>query len=246
MSLESLLKQFGFSVNEAKVYFAALEAGLASAQEIAKNAGVKRTTAYSVLDYLVNRGLIGKSEVRGKARYLAEPPNKLLSLTKELEERIARALPELEAIYNKTEVKPKIIFFEGDEAIQNVYDDTLKEKPEEILEWNTDAYFEKFSQNHGYIDKRMALKIKAKRMAGQNSVWHLKHKPYDDIEFAETIIVPKDIFWPQIEVNIYGNKVAFMNYAENMSVIIESKAIADAMRQVYQLSWLGAKTVEIK
>lgn len=246
MALEGLLKQFGFSVNEAKVYFATLEAGLASAQEIAKKAGVKRTTAYSVLDYLVNRGLIGKSEVRGKARYLAEPPDKLLSLAKELEEKITKALPELEAIYNKNEVKPKIVFFEGDEAIQNVYDDTLKEKPEEILEWNTDAYFEKFSQNHGYIDKRTALKIKAKRMAGQNSVWHLKHKQFDDIEFAETIIIPKDIFWPQIEVNIYNNKIAFMNYAENMSVIIESKAIADAMRQVYKLSWLGAKTIEIK
>ena len=177
---------------------------------------------------------------------MGEPHDKLLSLAKELESRITKALPELEAIYNKNEVKPKIVFFEGDEAIQNVYDDTLKEKPEEILEWNTDAYFEKFSQNHGYIDKRTALKIKSKRMAGQNSIWHLKHKPFDDIELAETLIVPKDSFWPQIEVNIYNNKIAFINYAENMSVIIESKAIADAMRQIYKLSWIGAKTMEIK
>ena len=83
-------------------------------------------------------------------------------------------------------------------------------------------------------------------MAGQNSIWHLKHKPFDDIELAETIIVPKDSFWPQIEVNIYNNKIVFMNYAENMSVIIESKAITDAMRQIYKLSWIGAKTMEIK
>jgi hypothetical protein len=53
--------------------------------------------------------------------------------------------------------------------------------------------------------------------------------------------VDKKIFNPKIEVNIYNNKIAFMNYAENMSVIIESKPIADAMRQAYELSWLGAK-----
>jgi hypothetical protein len=55
--------------------------------------------------------------------------------------------------------------------------------------------------------------------------------------------VPKDKFWPGIEVNIYNNKVAFLNYAEKMSVIIESPAIAEAMRQVYELSWRGAEII---
>ena len=58
--------------------------------------------------------------------------------------------------------------------------------------------------------------------------------------------MPRDQFWPQIEVNIYGNKIAFLSYTENMSVIIESKAIADAMRQAYELSWIGAKKMEVR
>ena len=49
-----------------------------------------------------------------------------------------------------------------------------------------------------------------------------------------------------VEVNIYNDKVAFMNYADEMSVIIENKAIAEAMRQAYELSWRGAKANEIK
>ena len=36
-----------------------------------------------------------------------------------------------------------------------------------------------------------------------------------------------------------------MNYAENMSVIIESKPIADAMRQAYELSWKGAESIAL-
>lgn len=141
----------------------------------------------------------------------------------------------------RSDVKPKITFFEGENAIHSVYEDTLKEKPQEILEWNTDAFFERFPKEYGYIKKRVALHIKARRIAGKGSQWDSTHRHLDEKELSETIIVPKEKFWPEIEVNIYNDKVAFMNYAENMSVIIESKAIADAMRQAYELSWQGAK-----
>jgi sugar-specific transcriptional regulator TrmB len=240
MKIEQILKKFGFSENETRVYLASLEMGLASAQEVAKKAGLKRTTTYSVLAYLVNRGIVGKTIVKNKTRFVAEPPEKLLNLIAEIKENVSKAMPQLEAIYNKSETKPKITFFEGENAIHNVYEDTLKEKPKEILEWNTNAFFERFPKDYNYIEKRTALGIKARRIAGEGSLWATKHRGLDQKELAETAIVSKDIFDPQIEVNIYNNKVAFMNYAENMSVIIESKAIADAMKQAYELSWKGA------
>lgn len=246
MPINQILQKLGFSRNESKVYLAGLETGPAAAQDIALVAGLKRTTTYSVLSSLVNRGIVAKTKVKNKSRFIAEPPQRLLSLINELEGSIKEALPQLAAIYNKSGAKPKITFFEGDGAIQKVYDDTLEEKPEEILEWNTNLYFERFPKDHNYIARRTALGIKAKRLAGKGSVWDTKHKYLDRKELAETLIVPKENFWPEIEVNIYGNKIAFMNYAENMSVIIESKAIADAMRQAYELSWKGAKGLEVK
>lgn len=246
MKIEQLLFKLGFSSNEAKIYLAALELGTASAQDIAAKANIKRTTGYSVLSYLVNRGVVGKTKVKGKTKFAAEAPERLLTLTREIESGIKQALPELEAIYNKQGTKPKITFYEGEQAIQKVYDDTLVEKPTEILEWNTNAYFEKFPKDHNYINKRTGLNIGAKRIAAKGSVWDTKHKYLDAKELAETLIVSEELFDPAIEVNIYNNKVAFLNYAENMSVIIESKAIADAMRQAYALSWQGAKVLETK
>ena len=176
-----------------------------------------------------------------KTRFLAEPPTRLLRLANELRDEIQKTLPELEAVYNKNEVKPKITFFEGKEAIRNVYEDTLREQPAEILEWNTNAFFGRLSKEYNYIEQRVAHGIKARRIAGKGSLWDMKHKSRDTKELAETLIVPKDRFDPQIEINIYANKLAIMNYAENMSIIIESKAIADAMRQIYELSWTGAR-----
>jgi len=242
MQIIQLLQKLGFSQNESKIYLASLEMGISSAQDIAEKAGIKRTTGYSVLSYLANRGVVGKTKAKGKNRFIAEPPHRLLTLINELEKGIKETLPELEAIYNKKETKPKIFFYEGASAVQKVYDDTLEEKPKEILEWNTNAYFEnKADVDMDYIKKRVALNINARRIASKGSKWDDKHKFLDTKELSQTLIVPKEKFNPQIEVNIYNNKVAFLNYAENMSIIIESKAIADAMRQAYELSWEGSK-----
>jgi sugar-specific transcriptional regulator TrmB len=245
MHISQLLQKLGFSPNESKVYLAALESGTASAQDIAEKANIKRTTGYSVLSYLVDRGIVGKTKVKGKTKFVAEPPQRLLTLITELEKGIKESLPELEAIYNKQEAKPKITFYEGEHAVQKVYDDTLEEKPAEILEWNTNAYFEgKAEVDTKYIQKRVGLGIRARRIAGKGSKWEDKHRHLDKKELSETLIVQKENFNPEIEVNIYNNKVAFLNYAEKMSVIIESKSIAHAMKQAYELSWAGAKSIK--
>ena len=246
MNISNILQQLGFSKNEIEVYLASLELGVASAQDIAKKASIKRTTAYSVLDSLVQRGFIGKTVQHGRTRFLVEPPEKLLFTVANIKSQLESLLPQLQAVYNVKRTKPKITFFEGKGAIRNVYDDTLQEKPKEILEWNTDNYFKYFPKEYNYIQKRTQLHIKARRMAPSNSIWHKKHKSLDKIELAETVIIPKEIFSPEIEVNIYNNKVAFINYVEKMSVIIESPAIAKAMRQAYELSWAGAKGIEVK
>ena len=245
MDIKVILQQIGFSTNEADVYLAALELGLSSAQEIAKKAAIKRTTAYSVLEHLVQRGVLSKTKVKDKTRFIVEPPARLFTMVSNLQSELSKLLPELEAIYNAKPTKPKIIFYEGDDAIKNVYEDTLNEKPDEILEWNTDKYFE-HPISRDYIKRRVELSIRARRMAGRSSIWHKRGKNKDKTELAETIIVPQDKFSPEIEVNIYNNKVAFINYVEKMSVIIESPAIAKAMKQAYELSWLGAKVIEVK
>ncbi|OGH87830.1 MAG: hypothetical protein A3J93_05365 [Candidatus Magasanikbacteria bacterium RIFOXYC2_FULL_42_28] len=248
MQLDRLLQHLGFSKNESKVYLAALESGPTSAQDLAERAGLPRTTVYSVLEYLIERGVIGKTTKQGKTRFLADPPEKLLAIVNDLKNQVEKSLPQLEAVYNKSETKPKIYFYEGKGAIRKAFDDTLEVKPSEILMWNTDLYFnfERYGLDPNYIQNRVALGVHAKRIAGEGSIWHTKNKPRDASELSETVVVPRQIFWPGMEVNIYANKVVFMNFAENNLVMIESKAIADAMRQAYQLSWLGAKSLEVK
>jgi len=245
MHLDRLLSQLGLTKNETKVYLAGLESGKSSAQDIALKAGLPRNTVYSVLKKLVGRGVVGQTLEKGKMRFIVDHPAKLISGIEDLKNNFEEALPQFEAIYNKSDKKPKILFYEGREAMQKVYDDTLLEKPTEILELNTNDYFkfDTFDVDPDYIKKRVALNIKARRIVGFGSEWDMAHKGRDKEELSETMVVPKEKFWPHVEVNIYKDKVAFLNYAEQMSIIIESASIAEVMRQAYELSWERVKMV---
>ncbi len=63
MQINQIFKNLGFSENETKIYLAALETGLTSAQNIADKAELKRTTVYSVLDALIKKNIIFRLDI---------------------------------------------------------------------------------------------------------------------------------------------------------------------------------------
>lgn len=69
----------------------------------------------------------------------------------------------------------------------------------------------------------------------------------DEKEKRTTILVPIDKYNFIPEVNIYDNKIMIASWREKLGIIIESAEIADAMKKIYELAWLGAKSLkEIK
>jgi sugar-specific transcriptional regulator TrmB len=240
MSITQTLTNLGFSANEAKVYLAALEMGVSSAQEIAKKAKLKRTTAYSILQNLANRGVVIVSKEKGKNRFVAENPQNIVKQFAEYQKNLEKALPQLEAIYNKKEIKPKVLFFEGKEGIKKIYLDTIKEKPKIILEFNTTEIFKTFPGfPMEYLGMRKTNNIRAKRIA--SGIRWQEHAKKDKEEISETKILPREEFDIPIEINIYNNKVAFMSYSDEFGLIIESEGIAKSMKAIYDLFWKKLK-----
>ncbi|MFA5993924.1 MAG: helix-turn-helix domain-containing protein [Parcubacteria group bacterium] len=235
MISEIILTNLGLSPNEANIYLAALESGQASAQRIAQKAKIKRTTAYSVLEGMVKKGFILKTNKEGHHQYLAENPKSLAERFKTYQKSFENVLPELEAIHNKRDIKPKVLFFEDEDGIKKIYEDTIKEKPQEILEFNTSEMQRAFPDlPKKYLEQRKLNNITAMRITPADNFWK-SHKQADQEELSETKLI-KDFNIP-VEINIYNNKVAFMSYADKIGLIIESEGIANSMKQIYELLW---------
>src|SRR3989338_7780452 len=100
--LPAALRTLGFSEKEATVYVALLELGHGTVTEIARKAGINRTTGYDILDSLANKGVVNVSGKEPKQEYAAEPPESVIEYLKREAEaakvRIAKAgalLPQL-------------------------------------------------------------------------------------------------------------------------------------------------------
>lgn len=130
--IDALFQQLGFSSNEQKVYLALAEMGKSTAALIAKQSELPRSTAYSVLEQLVLRGLVSLERDGSQTMYLANSPASLVAMVEKertalLEEldcrqQAARELIERVGPFFKRQhfSVPRIQFFEGRSNVENM------------------------------------------------------------------------------------------------------------------------------
>lgn len=246
---EKILLDTGFSEKEIAVYVALLSLGKGIVTKISRTASVSRTTTYDVLDSLVERGLVRVSGKEPKQEYVAEEPEKLERLVQEEIEnkkvilnKIKDIVPELRSVHKEGE-RPKIKFYEGLDGLIEVYDDTLTAKEPivayasyEDMEPLIPKYFE------SYYKRRVKNNIFARGIVPETPM-AIEHKRKDEEEMRELTLIPKDKFNFTPDIEIYDNKVMIASWREKLGIIIESHEIADAMKKIFELAWIGAKEI---
>ena len=137
--------------------------------------------------------------------------------------------------------RPKVRFYEGVNGLKDVYEDTLTSHEEILAYANVDqmhqtltGYFPK------YYERRTEKNISIRAIIPNSPVGRNRASE-DKKEKRETELVPIEKYNFSPEINIYDNKVMIASWREKLGIIIESAEIADAMKKIYELAWLGAK-----
>lgn len=245
------LETLGLTKKEADVYELLLKLGEVPAGQIIKESKLKRATVYKVLGSLEEKGLVTKKDVEKIIHFRPESPTQLTELAERQYKNLERAkdslqtvIPELLSSYTLAVEKPIVTTFEGVEGLKKIYLDTLKEgKPiyavlqtaevnEELYQWLIKSY----------AKQRTKLGITAKVIIASGK-WSEEYQKTDKKELRETILVPSEKFPFKHEVDIYGDKVAFINYKKGealIGIIIKNKAIAETMKAWFDLAWAGS------
>lgn len=245
--IKEILIKSGFSDNESAVFLALLQLGKGTVSQITRKAGLNRTTGYDILDSLVSKGLVSVSGKEPKQEYLAESPDHLLNILenneKEAKKRILeikKIIPNLKSIHNVMG-RPKVRFYEGTEGLKDVYEDTLTSHEQIRAYANVNemhqaliGYFPK------YYERRAGKNVSIRAIIPDSPIG--KHRAGKDVEEKrESALVPVEKYNFSPEINIYDNKVMIASWREKLGIIIESAEIADAMKKIYELAWIGAK-----
>lgn len=247
--LKDSLVSLGLSDKEASVYLALLELGRSTVSKISRHADVNRATGYVILDSLVNMSLAHISGKEPKQEYTAESPDNLVQLLREKKTRAEEALATAEGLalklksIQKVEDRPQVKFYEGIEGMKQVYEDTLTSKETIRAFASVEDVHSLFGNYFPTYYKRRAGKGISIRAVFPDTPASIERSRLDNEEARESILVPKDMYEFHPEINIYDNKIMIASWREKLGIIIESAEIADAMKKVFELAWIGAKTV---
>ena len=235
MDYQSLLSGFGIREKKAEVYMACLELGSATVLPIAQKAGVNRTTAYDLLEDLQIRGLVSYRELRGRRYYRCNDPRKFQQMVEQQQKTVEATLPELLALYKPSKEKPAVRFYEDKEEIALIYKELLKATHIDAYGNFTKAeqYFPDFPK---YVTQQLRRGIKVRDLVMREGVSDqlksLYNAPKQELRFLpEHLSIETDTI-------IFGDSVAMISYGETVhGLVIESKAIADTQRKVFEELW---------
>jgi sugar-specific transcriptional regulator TrmB len=245
------LQKFGLTKTQSAVMDGLLEYGETKASAVAKIANHPRGVAYKALEELLVLNLVEKIEQeKGVTKWRATHPRNLEKIFehKEIElnqnkKTFADTLPSLISSYNITLNKPGIKFYEGEEGIQKILDDTLTSQTEILLFINTNAMQEeeKFKAiNAEYKRKRKNKGIK-KRIIRTGKKPEMSFGTADDKYSAITEIrYLNDVLDSfKSDIQIYDGKISYQlfNKDSTISILIEDKNIYEMNKAWFESLW---------
>src|SRR5690348_1413495 len=199
-SLEKTLLLMGLTHKEVKFFLACFKLGPSSINAVGKSARLERSTAYLIAQDLLKKGLLIEDLKSYGKKVATVEPKKLLNLIASKQRILRRheieleeSLPELQAFYQASEIRPKVRVYEGNIGLLAVWKDILSTK-EEILVWTnqrTDTLVFGPQKHVSFIDERVKKGIKAKVLAVDNTEGR-KLQKLDPKLLRQTKLLPKE------------------------------------------------------
>lgn len=245
------LQKFGLTKTQSAVLDCLFEHGETKASDVAKLVNHPRGVAYKALEELLALGLVEKNEKEKEvAKWRAAHPRNLEKILENKEAELNQnkkifeeTLPSLVSSYNITQSKPGVKFYEGEDGMRKILDDTLTSQTEILLFINTTALEteEKFKEiNDEYKRKRKHKNLK-KRILRAGKKPELTFGTTDDKYDAITEIrYLSDLLDPfKSNIQIYDGKISYQIFdkGNTISILVEDKNIFEMNRAWFEALW---------
>ncbi len=253
--IESLIN-LGLNEKEAKVYLALLSLDKSTAYTVATRSGLKKPTAYVVLNNLVAKGFVLKIPYKEKHLFLAKSPRECIALAREKLLTAEEMLPDLLAIQKKSEEKISVAYYEKMDGIKEMYQrliQNMREKKESDRNFvafyahqkDTPLVLQKYwlELNKQYRENKIKRKYVTTKHPSIQS--YLKKETIKKLGVEMKALSEKK-YSSNISIEIYDNFVQIVSHRYIQGTLIENPDIADVLRQIFNLVWESSREKPIK
>ena len=251
MAYEELLIKTGINKEQAIIYEILLKNGVLPASKIALKAGIKRGLCYKVIDDLLKIGLIEKIDKK-VALFVPAHPAKLKDIIKQKSDELEATESALSGIlgamtsdYNLFSGKPNVRFFEGEEGVKKVLEDSLYSK-EEILSYTDVVSIQKNIPkiNSWYVEQRLKKDIKKRGiLLDTPEAREIIQNHHSNITNSKLIKLDTPPF--ETMMQIYDGKISYITFSNGqmIGVIVENQAIYEMHKALFDFTWSKAETI---
>ncbi len=243
--LQQHLLEIGFHPQAVLVYLSVLKHVQCSANDIAKDTGLPRSTVYLQVDNLVRQGILINYQ-HNKTRYVtAAPVQTLVDIAQKKLTVTTSLIPSLKELSRDTAVgKPLTQLFIGKNAIRNALEDFLSYAQEykstifSITDNRIITLFPRFFPI--WIQKREDRKIMTQIIAteGSRSSTGFISTKYKEIRFLNKNFTYEGI------VKIANDRILFISLESKSphAILIESKTISSLCLAFFRFMWQSLET----
>lgn len=239
----------GLSPRDFSIFRLLNSMGAMPASSVAVRLKMNRTTVFSALRRLIEKGLVYEIPRAGGKYFSAVAPREILRQAEERVEEEKRRIPLLSALVEDLSReqgqfgdRPGVSFFEGENGVISLFQKTLSlgtkqeafltlEKiPPEILRYLMSEYIAE--------KKRFGVMSRVLVPAGIRSE---KYRQLDEEGNRTTRFVPENTAF-ETEIILSDSHVALIDFHAPIGVLIESPSIAVTLRSAFDLLWNSAKS----
>lgn len=239
------LMRIGFGAKQSALYLVLLEQGKGTAAELARSAGIKRTTAYDLLGELEEQKLVAVTFSGRRRIFAAEPPENLQRLIDRQKSVLDQLLPSLNDMFYRHGERPRVRYYEGVEGIRYVHEELLKVKAGEYFYFGSMQGFRNALGEDYLVD---FIRRRIRRKIWSNAL-RIRAREIDDPlaaagdnNYRRVRYLTRPLVGEVANLTLYDNKIAVCSSAgENYGMIIESREMHAILKLIWDCLWASAE-----
>ena len=238
------MERFGLNDKERAVYLALLPLGETSLTPLARSARLPITTVQSIVARLVDDGLVGVSKRKSRHLYEAHDPVILRRLLERQIEEAAGVIPHLQKLRAEEGGGARIRVYYR-ERVTDIFHQALAAKSTTIIEIVSPRNIQEILGEKFHFTRRRlkagvglrSLRVEAREIKKYSKETHTREK-------REAKFLPRELNF-RASLMCWDDTVAFFSAEdEGLAWTVESRSIAETVRQLFELLWSVGRTME--
>lgn len=226
----------------AKIYLWLLERGEKSIAELTKITSLYRVEIYRQLPFLLETWLVIEVLKWKRKNYIAANPHKIKDMYSQQQSDVTRHVDALVEQYAYQDKKPKVIYQEWKKALMYVFSDIVNslDTGDVFYRVSSERDVSKCDQYLPKDYREIRDKKQLERYVIMSESWAQEKSPRLERELA-TIPPELDEFEDNISLTIYGNKIAYIDFSSESSIIIEHSALVDFHKKMFRIMFMSLR-----